>query len=164
LHYFELGKKAYYDKNMKKAKQYFKIASEYGDIKSNYNLATIYSNNKQYKKAYPFFLKAARKNHPASQNKVGLFLLYGWGIKKDYNKALHWFERAYFKNHYLPAVCNLSYMFANGYGAMFNFGRAAKLARIGMKADLPRCKRVYNDYNLEKYSKDKGFKYGNYAD
>jgi len=55
-------------------------------------------------------------------------------------------------------------MLANCYGAMFNFGRAAKLARIGIKENLPRCKEVYEEYNLKKYKKDNGFKYGYYAD
>ena len=164
IEYFELGKNYFYQNDMEKAKQYFQISSDYGNKKATYNLATIYAKEKNYKKAYPLFLKAATNNYPQAQNKVGLFLLYGWGIEKDYKEAVKWFEYAYFKNKYIPAVCNLSYMYANGYGVMFNFGRAAKLARIGIKENLPQCKKVYSEYKLDKYKEDKGFQYRYYSD
>jgi len=172
---FELGK-IYFEgkivkKDLIKAMEYFKMVADYGNIKAKYNVATIYA-RKDYKehnyiKAYNIFLELAKQNHGASQNKIGLFLLHGLGeIDKDYKKALKWFEYAYFKNRYKPAVCNLSYMFANGYGAMFNFGRAAEFARIGIKEGYPFCKKVYDEYKLHKYKKDKGFKYfrGYYSD
>ncbi len=156
-HYFELGKKYYHEKEIQKAIQYFELSWEYGNDKAQYNLATIYAQNKHYKKAFPLFLSLAKQNNPKAQNMVGVFLLNGLGVQKDYKKALHWFEQAFFENNYTPAVCNLSFMFANGYGASFNFGRASILARIGMKHDLPRCKKVYEEYNLQKYTKDRGW-------
>lgn len=164
--YFELGKIYYKQKNLTNAMKYFKLASDYGHLKAKYNMAIIYGNKNykehSFKNSYNLFLDLAQKGNPKAQNKVGLFLLYGWGVDKDYKLAVKWFENAYFKRGYKPAICNLSYMFANGYGVFANFGRASVLAQIGMKEGLNRCRSIYKEYNLHKYSEDKSFKFGYY--
>ncbi len=146
--------------------KYFQLASDYGNLKAKYNMALIYGQKDfkkhNYKKSYNLFLELAQRGYPKAQNKVGLFLLYGWGIDKDYKKSVKWFENAYFKHHYKPAVCNLAVMFANGYGVFPNFGRASVLAKIGMKENLPRCKRIYKEFNLHKYPEDRSFKFDEY--
>lgn len=145
---------------------YFKKVAAYGHKKAQYNIGIIYAtkwySKHSLKKAYSVFLDLAQEGYPKAQNRVGKHLLYGIGVEKDYKMALKWFENAYFKHKYKPAVCNLAVMFANGYGTIFNFGRAAKLARVGLEDNLPTCKKVYKEFKLEKYKEDKGFKIGYY--
>lgn len=168
---FILGKIYYTGKyvkqNLDKSLYYFEKIAPYGNQKAKYNSAIIYANKKfkkhSYKKAYKLFLQLAQEGYAQAQNNVGIFLLYGiGGIDKDYKMAVKWFEEAYFKHHYKPASCNLAIMFANGYGVFPNFGRARKLAQEGYDEKIPTCVKVYRKFNLYKYPKDKGFKFGYY--
>ncbi len=167
---FILGKLYYNGKyvrrDINKAMDYFTKVSAYGDKKAKYNIAIIYANKKyknhSYTKAYNIFLELAQEGYAKAQNKVGIFLLHGIGIEKDYKMAVRWFEQAYFEHQYKPASCNLAVMFANGYGVFPNFGRARKLAQEGYEDKIPTCVKVYKEFNLHKYPKDKGFKFGYY--
>jgi TPR repeat protein len=169
---FKLGT-IYYNKNIDLAFNYFKQASDYGNQKATYNMAIIYSQKKykfhNYIKSYKIYLELAKniydktKNiHAKAQNKVGMAMLYGLGVDKDYKTAVKWFEESYFKNNYKPAACNLALMYASGKGVFPNFGRAQKLAIDGYNNKIPLCVKVYNDFKLHKYKKDKGFKFGFY--
>jgi TPR repeat protein len=169
---FQLGK-VYYNgrvtkRNIKLSMNYFKKASNYGHIKAKYNVAIIYGQKryKKYslKKSYNIFLELARQHYSKAQNKVGIYLLYGLGIDKDYRMAIKWFEQSYFVNQYKPAGCSLSIMYANGYGVLPNFGRARILAQYGYEHKNRVCTKVYKDFNLHKYKTDKGFKFGFYSE
>jgi TPR repeat protein len=168
--YFKLGTIYYKGKGIRqdinKAMNYFLKASDYGHIKAKYNSAIIYGLKQykfhNYKKAYSIFLELAQNNYAKAQNKVGQYLLYGLGVDKDYKYAVKWFEESYFINQYKPASCNLALMYASGKGVFPNLGRARKLAQNGYNNKLPLCIKVYKDFNLYKYNKDKGFKFGYY--
>ncbi|MEA3352659.1 MAG: tetratricopeptide repeat protein [Campylobacterota bacterium] len=153
-------------RNFDIAMKYFQKAAAYGHIKSKYNTAVIYSQKRyskhNYIKAYNIFLELALEDDPASQNKVGLFLTYGLGVDKDYKEAVKWFEKSYFKGDNLEASCNLALMFASGKGVFPNFGRAYEISQEGYKKSIPICVKVNKEFNLHKYQKDKGFKYGFY--
>jgi len=47
-----------------------------------------------YKKAYYWLSKASQKNHGDALNNLGVLYLNGFGVKKDINKAISFFERA----------------------------------------------------------------------
>ena len=167
---FKLGTIYYNGKGVKrdinKAMEYFEKASQYGHIKAKYNSAIIYG-LKQYKfhsynKAYKLFLDLAQNRYAKAQNKVGQYLLYGLGVEKDYKLAVKWFEQSYFNGGYKPASCNLTLMYASGKGVFVNLGRARELAQEGYDNKISSCVRVYKDFNLQKYDKDKGFKFGFY--
>ena len=168
--YFKLGTIYYKGKGVKRditlAMDYFKQASAYGHSKAKYNSAIIYG-LKQYKfhsyrKAYNTFLELAQNNYAKAQNKVGQYLVYGLGIDKDYKLAVKWFEQSFFTGHYKPASCSLALMYASGKGVFPNLGRARELAQDGYDKNIPACIKVYKDFNLQKYDKDKGFKFGFY--
>jgi hypothetical protein len=167
---FKLGVIYYKGNGVKKdlnlAMKYFQRAAVSGHMKAKYNTGVIYASKKykkhNYKEAYTIFNELAVLNYASAQNKLGLFLLHGLGIEKDYKKAVKWFEESYFENHYLPASCNLALMYASGKGVFPNFGRARELAQEGYDKKLPVCIKVYEDFNLHKYGKDKGFKFGFY--
>lgn len=168
--YFKLGiiyfKANGVKRDLDKAMKYFSLAAQQGHLKAKYNTGIIYANknykNFSYKKAFNIFTGLALHNHAKSQNKMGIFLLYGLGVEKDYKKAVKWFEEAYFINEYMESSCYLALMYASGKGVFPNFGRARELAQDGFEKKLPVCVKVYEDFNLHKYDKDRGFKFGFY--
>lgn len=149
-----------------KAMKYFQRAAVSGHIKAKYNTGVIYANknyqNFNYKKAFEVFSELSALNHPKSKYKLGIFLLYGLGVDKDYKKAVKLFEEAYFAHKDTTAGCYLALMYASGKGVFPNFGRAREVAQEGFDKKIPICIKVYNDFNLEKYHEDKGFKFGFY--
>jgi len=168
---FQLGKIYYLEKynkrDLTKAYEYFKKASDYGHIKAQYNLAVILANKnfKNYNpnRSYELFYDLAKQDYPNAQYKVGIYLLYGIGIKKDYTMAKLWLERAYFENDYARASCGIATLYANGFGTMQNLGRARKFSYSYIDK-YPLCKKVFQEFKLykKKYAEDKGFKYGYY--
>ena len=55
------------------------------------------------------------------------------------------------------ASCSLAYMYANGMGVFPNFGKARELAQEGYDKKWTLCVKVYNDFNLHRYDKNRGF-------
>jgi TPR repeat protein len=168
---FELGKiyylSKYKKKDLSKAFEYFKKASDYGHIKATYNLAVIFSQKKfekhSYTNSYKLFYSLAKQDYANAQYKVGIYLLYGLGIEKDFTMARAWLERSYFENNYNLASCGIASIYANGFGVIQNLGRARKFS-VSYKDEYPLCKNIFYDFKLykQKYNEDKGFKYGYY--
>jgi len=168
---FQLGKifylKKYHKRNLLEAFKYFKKAADYEHIKAKYNLAIIYGQKgfkkHSYKHSYDLFLSLAKQGNYKAQYRVGIYLLYGLGIEKDYSLSKRWLEQAYFKNGYKKASCGISYIYANGLGVIQNLGRARKLSQNYIN-EFPLCKKVFNEFKLykKKYKEDKGFKFGYY--
>ncbi|WP_428025303.1 tetratricopeptide repeat protein [Arcobacter sp.] len=164
--YFQLGKiyfeGKYVFKNYEKALEYFSAASHLGHIQGTYNLALFYLSKQtpfhDNKKALSYFLELARKGHAPSQNRIGMYLTSGIILEKDYKEAVKWFE-ASSKQGYVNAQCNLAFMYASGKGVWQNMGRAHAFAKPGYKKGYKLCKKVWDDFNLEKYPEDKGFKF-----
>jgi len=164
---FQLGKIYYQKKDLNKAYEYFKKASDYEHIKAKYNLAVILSQKKfkkhSYKSSYALFYTLAKQDYDKAQYKVGIYLLYGIGVEKDYSMSRAWLERAYFENGYKRASCGIASIYANGFGVIQNLGRARQLSQDKI-SKYPLCKKVFNEFKLykNKYKEDKGFKYGYY--
>ncbi|CAG8537512.1 13622_t:CDS:1 [Acaulospora colombiana] len=67
------------------------------------------------RKAYTFFLNAAKKNDNLAQYFVGASYLEGSGAKQDYELAFRWFEKAA-NGGCSNGLCALGYCYLNGYG------------------------------------------------
>jgi len=168
---FELGKiyylNTYGKRNLSLAFNYFKKAANYEHKKAKYNLAVIYSQKKfknyDLKEAYRLFLSLAREGSANAQYMVGIYLINGFGVDKDYSLAKKWLEEAYFKNNYEEASCGIAYIYANGLGVLQNLGRARKFSE-NFQNKFSLCKSTFLDFKLykKKYEKDKGFKFGYY--
>jgi len=168
---FQLGKIYYMQKynhrDFNKAFEYFKKAADYGHQKAKYNLAIIYSQKRfkkhNFKRAYELFLSLAKHGQSNAQYRVGIALLYGLGVKKDYSLSKRWFEESYFENNYKRAACPIAFIYANGLGVIQNLGRARKFSEPFLNK-YPLCTKVFEEFKLfkNKYKKDKGFKLGYY--
>jgi len=163
---FKLGK-YYYEgrvvkKSYTKALAYLEQSSDLGYKKATYNLGILYANNKtpyhSYSKSFNIFIELAEEGNAAAQNRIGMFLTLGLGGPVDFKEAVKWYEKSS-KQGYLTAQCNLASMYAGGMGVFTNFGRAHAFAKKGKSLNHPICVKVWRDYNLGKYEKDKGFKF-----
>lgn len=155
-----------FKRNLTKTHDLLQKASQLNYHKATYYLGNLYLSKKSpyydVKKAYNTFLIAANKNYAPAQNMIGQFLLVGTVVEKDYKLAVKYFEKAS-KQNYINAQCNLAFMYASGKGVFPNFGRANLFAKEGMKKGNKKCIKVWEEYNLEKYSEDKGWKFNFYT-
>jgi len=130
-----------------------------------YELAKQYSSKKSkdynIKKAYNLLVDNINENHAKSQILIAKFFLIGLAVEKDYEKALYYFKEASKQKEY-TANCYIAYIYASGKGVFPNFGRAHVFAKSEYERGNKVCKKVWKDYNLGKYSKDKGWKFGDY--
>ena len=135
------------------------------NLEETYKLAKQYSSTKSkyfdIKKAYNLLVDNANKNHAKSQVLIGRFFLIGAAVDKDYEKALYYFKEASKQKEY-DANCYIAYMYASGKGVFPNFGRAHIFAKNEYEKGNKICKKVWKDYNLGKYPKDKGWNIGDY--
>ena len=130
-----------------------------------YELAKEYSSKKSkkydIKKAYNLLVDNVNENHSKSQILIARFFLIGLAVEKDYEKALYYFKEASKQKEY-TANCYIAYMYASGKGVFPNFGRAHVFAKSEYEQGNKVCKKVWRDYNLGKYPKDKGWNIGKY--
>lgn len=154
------------EKNITKAHDLLLRASKLGDDKSTFYLGKIYLSKKSkyhnLTDAYNYFVKSANNGYAPAQNMIGQFLVNGIAVEKDYKIAVRYFERAS-KQNYIDAQCNLAFMYASGKGVFPNFGRAHQFALKGKELGNKKCQKVWKDYNLAKYAKDKGWKFNFYT-
>lgn len=72
---------------------------------------------RDYKKAFKWYTKAAKQNHPKAQCRLGDLYYYGDGVKQDYKKAFKWFKKAADDNFELGK---------HSIGHMYYYGRGVK--------------------------------------
>jgi len=123
--------------------------------KAQWELGIRYQ-EKNRKRAFRYFHKAAVAGMAEAQNNVGVAYANGEGVKRDMQKALHWFNEAANQEN-SEALCNLGMLFdeveKNWKKAFEYFCRAAKKNNplalcylgicykyaIGVKKDLPKA-------------------------
>lgn len=104
MYYKGLGVK----KDFENAVKYYKLAIENNenDRAALTNLGWMYQRgwgvNKNLKLSSELYLKAAEMNYAAAQNKIAESFEFGRGVKKNYEKAIYWYEQAS-KNGYRKA-------------------------------------------------------------
>jgi TPR repeat protein len=76
-----------------KAIHYFKRAAQSGNSYAMAYLGKMYLESEQdYETALRYFKMAAEKNNPIGQAGLGTVYLYGYGVDKDFGKALKYFQ------------------------------------------------------------------------
>ena len=95
---------------MSRADKYYKEASKYHEAK-------------EYGLAFPKFLNAAEEGHMNAQFFLGYYYFQGWGIERNYAKALEWYKKAA-NNGSLGAMNNLGLMYLNGDGMEKDYQKA----------------------------------------
>lgn len=80
---------------------------------------------KDNRKAFEWFQKAAEQGHATAQNGLGVMYYNGKGTEKNYAKAKRWYEKAA-KQGYAEAQYKLGAMYDNGEGVTIDFIEAKK--------------------------------------
>lgn len=71
--------------------------------------------SKDYKLAFPLFVKLASEGNPIAQDYLGNMYFAGYGVEKDYVQALYWFKKEAEKG--MPAAQKkVDYMYEMGLG------------------------------------------------
>ncbi len=68
------------------------------------------------KDAVDWFQKAAQKGYAPAQVNLGVMYVNGWGVEKNYARALYWFRRAAEESSFPRANYNLGILYMNGQG------------------------------------------------
>lgn len=109
-----------------------------------------YSQKKNFKKAFPLLLKAAKAGIPHAQNLVGFCFDRGLGVIKNYKMAFYWYKKAcHGKQNEMSkynrgvALCNLALVYELGQGtskdqkkAFHYYKKAAQLRDIEAQCNL----------------------------
>ena len=80
----------YIQQNIEKAIYYFKLASDQDNANAQYNLGLLYYLQKDIKNAIHYFLLSS-KQHPYSQNFLGVLYYDNKYIPRDINKSIYYF-------------------------------------------------------------------------
>lgn len=113
-------------------------------------------------KAFNYFVDSSNLNFPKAHNMLAKHYLFGIAVEVDYEKAMYFFKKASKQKDY-ASNCYISYMYASGKGVLANFGRAHVFAKDEYEKGNKLCVKVWEDYNLKNYPKDKSWKIGNYT-
>jgi len=76
------------------ALKWYNKAADLGDDEALYYAAQIYSDMKEYKKSFEYFLESSLLNNSYSMYNVGYQYYYGHGVRRDYFKSYIWIKLA----------------------------------------------------------------------
>ena len=97
------------EKNLKKAFEYYKLAADKGQARGECGAGLCFEEGlgieqngltQNEARAFEWYKKASAKGHGEAMYRLGLFYHYGKGnVKKDYNEAKKWYEKAIASKH-----------------------------------------------------------------
>jgi len=88
--YYLLGRYYYSEEDITKAKKNFKLAAEMQHMQSMFALGIIFQEEKNYTKSIEYFKTAIKEDstYYAAIYELGRMYIEGWGVEKDYLKAI----------------------------------------------------------------------------
>lgn len=120
------GKTGYQDDG--EAEKWYLKSAENGCVEAQYSLGNLYLGSKKPEKnaeAAKWLQKAAESGHVTAQYNLGFMYHNGWGVTKDYKKAVMWYNYAAQKGS-SDAQYSLGQMFYWGDGVDRNYETAIK--------------------------------------
>ena len=111
-----------------------------------------FTGRRDYRKAFPYLLEAARKGHANCQNLVGYCYELGLGVKASPEVAAAWYAKTA-KHNNVEAISNLALLYDKGKGVDLNprkaFSLYKKAAELG--DEWAQCNlAVYYWYHIER--------------
>ncbi|QCE32714.1 sel1 repeat family protein [Acetobacteraceae bacterium] len=107
------------EQNYTKAFQYFKKASQKGNLWADLNLGVMYEKGhgvaQNYQKAREYYESAAQQSLPEAENNLGYLYQHGLGMDHNYLMAKQYYEMASSQDN-AEAFYNLGIMALNGQG------------------------------------------------
>ncbi len=136
-----LGKAYEEGKNVKRdllaAANWYKRALRQGDVEATFRLARLVHNGggklaKSPELAAQLYRRAAQQGHSGAQNWLGFSYQFGFGLTRDYARAVNWYRKAA-EQGYPPAQNNLGMLYLSGKGVSRDLLKAAQLFRAAVK-------------------------------
>jgi TPR repeat protein len=81
------------------------------------------------RRAYEWYIRAAKRGHAESMNRLGILCLRGRGVPLNATASLAWFRLAAAKGS-LTAMNNIALLYFYGFGVRQSYSQAAKLLRM----------------------------------
>lgn len=81
-------------KDYDKAKHWFEILAEKGNVAALYGLATVHFKTCDYQNSFRLYHEAMNQGHARSYYWVGYMLRYGLGVEQNHNKARDCFRQS----------------------------------------------------------------------
>lgn len=137
---YEDGKKAYLEKDYKKALAILAPLAEEGDSEAQVTLGIMYDFGHGVAKdpvaAIKWYIKAAEQGIPVVQHDVGVKYFQGQGVEQDYLKAAYWWQQS--ANAGLAdSQFNLGLLYYRGIGLEVDYQKASSLFTSAAEQDHP---------------------------
>lgn len=123
---YEWGKSVEHSKE--ESLKYFKLSADQEYVPALIKLADHYyysEEEKDYKKSYDYFKKAADHGCASAQCDLGVFYEFGYAVDKDISKAIYYYQLAADQG-FSRGLCNLAWCYANGAGVAMSWEEAFK--------------------------------------
>ena len=95
--------------------------------------ASLYKELGLHKKAFEWYMEAAKQNHPESQALVASYYFSGEGVDKDDKRAFEWAQKAHENGEKNVAPTLLGGMYIQGTVVESSYSKAYELFCIGAK-------------------------------
>ena len=132
--------------NIEKAIKHFELAASKKYVYAYNNLGKIYEDNKDYAKAFEYYLKSANEEESWACNKLGEFYRQGIYVEKDITKAFEYYKigaNSSINNRYDWNIFNLvKYYYLEGNST------------IGIKKDIEKSISLLNEIKDFKYTNE----------
>lgn len=132
--------------NLEKAIKYFELAANKNYIYAFNNLGKIYENQNNYQKAFEYYSKSADEEESWACNKLGEFYRNGIYVKKDLEKAFHYYKIG--ANSPISTRCNW-----NIYNLVKYFYLEGNIT-LGIKKDIEKSISLLNQIKESTYSNE----------
>lgn len=132
--------------NLDKAIKHFELAANSNYIYAYNNLGKIYEEQKDYQKAYEYYLKSANEEESWACNKLGEFYRKGIYVNKDIKKAYHYYTIG--ANSPISTRCNW-----NIYNLVKYFYLEGN-SSVGIKKDIEKSISLLNQIQDFKYTNE----------
>ena len=83
--------------------------------------------------AFDLFQRSAQKGYAPAQVNLGVMYLNGWGVERNYARALYWFQKAATEGSSARAYYNLGILYLNGQGVKQDYEQARRYFQSGAK-------------------------------
>jgi len=149
-----VGVKQDYERAIKLLKQ----ASDGGDAYAGFSLGNMYAQGdgvkKDFKEAAIWFEKSANAGNSQAAYNLAYLYTYGDGVKKDSKKAFELYEQAAVAGS-IDAQINLAFIYISAQGVEKDMKKAAFWAKKALDTGDERVKKVWEEFELEKYLEKK---------
>lgn len=113
---------------------------------------------KDYKKAYPLYLRAAQMNDVSSQHNLGVMFSEGLGVCKNIHEAIKWYRLAA-ESGFAYSQHNMGDAYLNGKGVPFDLNEAQKWFSLAAEQGLSESMDILEEIKTFK-DKKKGVFFG----